>query len=327
MNASPQTRKESAALPVTSAAGWFGWISRSKQLLSAHSTTLLRLACAALFLGRSWQHLFVGTPYRPILFSQPMMEGLVLRFFGMDWTTWATSVAVESNINLATRVIGVVLALCALAALFANARNIWPRVLLCIGSLILAVIAFAVYRDKLLRIGELFELACAVTAPIALLLATRAKPVGDRLLGRCLAVAIAATFGAHGLYAVGYYPRPGDWVTMVMAILGLSEPAAHNLLVIAGILDFAIVVGVMTPGLRAIAAAYAFIWGLLTACARVAAHVSFENIHESGRFWIPETIIRLPNALLPLVLLGLLARLASSARADAHRTLSARNAR
>ncbi|MCW1925016.1 hypothetical protein OKA05_20810 [Luteolibacter arcticus] len=283
-------------------------VQRFLSALAGSTTLVLRWACAALFIGRAWQHLFVGTPYRPILFSQSLMEGFVGTVFGLDWTTWATSPVVESNLALATRFIGVVLALCAVAALVTVPRRTWSRLLLASGTTVLAVIAFAVYRDKLLRVGELFELACAISAPVALLLATRPAGAGGSFLRHGLAVAVAATFAAHGLYAVGYYPLPGEWVTMAMTILRLGEQAAVTFLFAAGVLDFLVALTIFIPRLSVAAAAYAFAWGLLTASARVVANVTPENFHESALFWIPEMLVRLPNALLPLVVLGLLVR-------------------
>ena len=274
--------------------------------LAGSTTTLLRCACAALFLGRAWQHIFIAPPYRPILYSQSLMENFVLKVFGMDWTTWATSPVVEANLKLSSQCIGVFLVLCAVASLMANPRRIWAQVFLGLGAAVLATIAFAVYRDKMLRVGELFELACAVSAPIALFLATRHEIGRDLLLRIWLSVAVAATFAGHGLYAVGFYPRFGEWVTMVMTILHFSEANAAHFLFAAGILDFLVAIGIFIPRLRTTAAVYAAIWGFLTAFARIAANVTLENFHESSIFWIPEALIRLPNFLLPVAIVGFL---------------------
>lgn len=276
--------------------------------LSGSITFILRFACVALFLGRAWQHLFVGTPYRPILFSQPLMEGFVMKVFGLDWTTWATSTVVEANLNLTTQWIGGFFVLCAVAALMSTPRRILAHVCLGLGALFLAVIAFAVYRDKMLRMVEFFELACMIVAPLALILATRREGGHEMLLRHGLPIVMAATFAGHGLYAVGFYPLPGDWVTMVMTILRISEPAAVHLLFVAGVLDFLVAVGVFVPGLRMASAIYAAGWGLMTAVARTVANVGMENFHESAVFWIPETLIRLPNGLIPLVIACLFIR-------------------
>jgi hypothetical protein len=286
---------------VTQRVSWFAALFLS-------TTTILRFACAALFLGRAWQHIFIGSPYRPILYSQSLMENFVLKVFGLDWTTWATSPIVEANLILTTKWIGGFLVICAVAAMTVSSRRIWAQVCLGLGALVLTTIAYAVFRDKMLRVGELFELACAVSAPIALILATRSQNGHETLLRRWICVAVAATFAGHGLYAVGFYPLPGDWVTMVMTILGVSQPTAVNILFAAGILDFIVAIGIFIPHLRMAAAVYAVIWGFLTALARIAANVTFENIHESSIFWFPETLIRFPNFLLPLVIVGFLMR-------------------
>lgn len=276
--------------------------------MAGSTTAFLRFACVALFLGRAWQHLFVGTPYRPIVFSQSLMESFVLKVFDLDWNTWATSTAVEANLGIGTIVIGAFFVLCAVAAVVATPQRIWAHVCLGLGAVLLSVIAFAVYRDKMLRLVEFFELACMVAAPLALLLATRREDGHETLLRRALPFAFAATFAGHGLYAVGYYQLPGEWVTMVMTILRVTEPAAVNFLFAAGILDFVVAIGVFIPGLRIASAVYAAVWGLLTACARTAGNVTAENFHESAVFWIPETLVRVPNGVIPLIIVGFLIR-------------------
>lgn len=285
-------------------------------------TFILRFACVALFLGRAWQHLFIGTPYRPILYSQSLMEKFVLKVFGLDWTTWATSPVVEANLKRSTQCIGAFLALCAAAALLATPRRIWTHVCLGVGALLLAVIAFAVYRDKMLRVVEFFELACMISAPLALMAATRRAGGYETLLRLGLPVVVAATFAGHGFYAVGFYQLPGEWVTMVMTLLRVGEPAAVNLLFTAGVLDFLVAVGIFLPGLRIVSAIYAAGWGLLTALARSVANVGTENFHESAVFWIPETLVRLPNGLIPLVIAGLLIRAVNRSPARRHNPLA-----
>lgn len=236
-----------------------------------------------------------------------MMESFVRNIFGLGWDTWATSPAVEANLILASRVIGAGLVLCAIAALVTTPRRTWTRVMLWLGTAVLAVVAFAICRDKMLRVGEFFELGCAISAPLALLLATRSVGGSARLLRWWLTVAVAATFAAHGLYAIGFYPLPGEWVTMVMTLLRLDEPGAVTFLFAAGIFDFLVAAGIIIPGSRVPAALYAVVWGALTAAARLLANVTPENFRETSIYWIPETLVRLPNCLLPLVVLGLLA--------------------
>jgi hypothetical protein len=236
------------------------------------------------------------------------MEGFVLKVFGLDWTAWATSPVVEANLKLTTQWIGVFFVLCAVAATMATPRRIWTHVCLGMGALVLAVIAFAVYRDKMLRMVEFFELACMISAPLALLSATRREGGQERFLRHGLSAVVAATFAGHGFYAVGFHPLPGEWVTMVMTILHVSEPAAVNLLFAAGVLDFLVAAGIFIPGLRTASAVYAAGWGLLTAAARTRANVQLENFHEAAAFWIPETLVRLPNGLIPLVVAVLLIR-------------------
>lgn len=40
--------------------------------------------------------------------------------------------------------------------------------------------------------------------------------------------AISATFIGHGLYAVGYYPMPGNFLEMTMRSLSIGKPRRGN---------------------------------------------------------------------------------------------------
>jgi hypothetical protein len=272
---------------------------------------LLRWSCFALFLGRAWQHFVLSPPYRAFLWSQELMEQAVLRFLGMDWTTYATSPAVNDGITLAIRVLGGAYLLFAVAALLASSTRAWTRATLWIAAGFVSVLALAVTKDKLWMPGEFFEFACQLAAPMALALLCRRAPAGENPdacppPARLLRFAVAATFAAHGLYAVGFLPAPGEWTTMIMTILRTGEPTAVGILRAAGWMDFVVALLILTPRADRWAAVYAAAWGLLTALARPLAFVTPDAAAEGLRYWLPEMLVRLPNAAVPAALLALL---------------------
>jgi len=246
------------------------------------------------------------------------MEGIVNTILRMDWTTYATSPHVEAAITLAIQLVGGFLLLAVLAAFLVTKQRRWAQAVLILASALLSILAWAVFHDRMLRIGEILEQAISVTVPLCLVALARrtvAAPnpeephadvrgaIGPARIVLLMKCVIAATFAGHGLYAVGLYPVPGEWVTMVMAILRLSEPGAFTFLWIAGVLDFAVAVLVFVPGRTArIALLYAAFWGAATALARSLAFVGIENFAESARYWFPETFVRLPHAGVPLAL-------------------------
>ena len=119
-------------------------------------------------------------------------------------------------------------------------------------------------------------------------------------------IAIAFTFSAHGLYAIGFYPQPGVFVDMLINILHLSETTAKTFLVVAGILDFVLAIGIFIPRIAQYFLIYAAVWGGLTALARVWAnfYLAFpiDSLHQN----LHETLYRLPHMLIPLAVLYIL---------------------
>ncbi len=273
---------------------------------------LLRWACVALFLGRAWQHLRWDAPYRALLWSQETMEGVIAVVVGMSWETYATSPEVAAAIATGVQVIGLFFVLCAVAAGCCSPTRRWTHFVLAAGALALTFLAYVTYRDRLYRIGEFAEYACQFTLPLLLVLWTRGA-VSGALLGNLLRVAIACTFVGHGLYAVGLYPTPGDWVTMTMGLTGLGDAAAMTFLRIAGVLDFVVAAALFVGPVARSAALYAAVWGLLTAVARVAAFVRWDSFADTASQWVFETLVRLPHAALPLALFWLLRARAASA--------------
>lgn len=84
---------------------------------------------------------------------------------------------------------------------------------------------------------------------------------------------------------------------------GWSEGAALEFLYLVGALDLLVAAAVLAPArLAKPALAYAAIWGLLTALARGAAFIRWENLSDSTAQWLHEVVMRLPHAAVPAVL-------------------------
>ena len=114
-------------------------------------------------------------------------------------------------------------------------------------------------------------------------------------------IAVALTFAGHGLYAIGFYPVPGHFVDMMIMSLHVEESTAVGLLQWAGWIDLIIALLILVPFVYPYAALYAFAWGILTAIARVWSNYDATLPLDSLYQWVPETLVRLPNALVPLV--------------------------
>ena len=266
---------------------------------------IARISTFFIFIGRAYQHIFRDAPYRALLWSEDLLSGIVENLFHITWEEYVTDLTIADNIYLGIKVVGVFYLFCAIFTIFANiSYKILGRLFLLGGAFGLTILALLYSKEKFFHVGQFFEYAIQILSPVILylLLFTEVEIKRIRLLAL---IAIALTFSCHGLYAIGYYPRPGTFITMTMNILPLSEPSAHTLLKIAGIMDFVIAIGIFIPKTSFISLIYAFIWGLLTALARVVGHFYIDFLWDTIHQWLWEMIIRLPHGLIPLFVIVL----------------------
>jgi len=178
-------------------------------------------------------------------------------------------------------------------------------VTLWLTSGLLVVLALLYCKEKFFHVGQFFEYASQFTTPLFLYMVLFRK-INIKYLSIGIKVAIALTFICHGLYAYGYYPRPGNYVDMTLNILPIREPTAHLFLKIMGVLDFVVAAAIFIPKVQVPALIYTFIWGGMTALARIVAHIDFDMFWASVNQWIFEVFIRVPHAGLPLIMLIIL---------------------
>lgn len=128
------------------------------------------------------------------------------------------------------------------------------------------------------------------------------KDVKIDTLGLYMRVAVALTFAGHGLYAIGFYPVPGHFIDMIIMAFHVQENTAVVLLQWAGWLDLIVALLILAPFVYRYAALYAFACGILTAIARVWSNydptLPFGSLYQ----WLPETLVRIPNAIIPLAI-------------------------
>lgn len=266
---------------------------------------LLKITCFALFLGRAWQHLFWDAPIRTLLWDESLMSGVITGLFGIPWKDYATSMSTDAIIQGIIRGFGIFYLLMAVLVLMVHTKLKFAKPLLYLSSILLAFLAFLYCKEKFFHFAQFFEYTIQVISPILLAnVIFNPERLSSRNLVFVFKTSIALTFAAHGMYAIGYYPRPGVFVDMTINILGISEPMAHNFLGAAGILDFAAAVMIFIPRLSFWGIAYCVIWGFLTAFARTWANLDLgpSTVNLLHQF-LPQTVYRLPHGLLPLALL------------------------
>jgi len=262
----------------------------------------LKISCFLIFIGRAYQHLFWDAPFRSLLWDQNLLEPLVDFFFNMNWKDYVTNLSIDKNIQFFIKAHGFLYAICAVISLFikANTHRIF-KIIIAIGSFSLILLSLLQTKEKFYHFAMFFEHAIQFGAPILLLYFLKTKSIFKLIIPLKLIIAVA--FTCHGLYAIGtIYPLPANFVTMTLNILPINEPNAKTLLLIAGILDFAIAICLFIPKLAKPFLLYATIWGLATAFARILSgftyDISLSNIHQ----YLYLTVYRIPHGLIPLLL-------------------------
>ena len=261
---------------------------------------LVQAAAVTVFAGRAWQHLFWDAPFRTLLWDQSWMEPVISGLFGVTWAEYVRSPAVDAGIQASITAFGFLYLLTALVALFVDRLSrSWGR-LLWLGAAGLLLLACLYWKEKFWNVGQLLEYALQVGAPL-LLYHLRYRGGWTAPFLFVVKLLIAVTFVCHGLYAVGYYPRPGVFVQMILDSLATDETTALRLLDVAGYLDFALAIGIFLPRRVALPfLAWAVVWGFLTAVARTYANFYPAFWTEALHQYLPQTVMRLPHTLIPL---------------------------
>ena len=262
----------------------------------------IQIAVVAVFAGQAWLHFSVGAPYRALLWDETWMQP-VLQLLGWQWSDYIQSERVDAGISVFTKVMGGLFVICALVALFINKLPYSVSKLLWLGAFGLLLLALLQFKARFFHAGQLLEYALQFSSPVFLLWLYQAQPPSKNMLF-AWKIAVSLTFICHGLYAVNYYPRPGNFTEMTMNILHLSEMQAIQALQIAGILDFTASVLLFLPfPAESLALCYMVLWGFLTSIAKPWTYLQLDFLTETTLRWLPEVFIRFPHFLVPLALL------------------------
>jgi len=291
--------------------------------LERRALLTLWLAAALSALGRAWTHFTGERPYWSLFWSEELLAA-PLGALGVSWDVFVESERVERALSGLTTALAlgfVVAALrVALAALEVARAGAPPRARGGLRAALWALVGLqALYvgthwLGHSLHMPIWLEYATHVALPWLCLrvgfapLAPRARRLARAPI-TVTRLAITCTFVGHALYALGVYPVPSDFVVMLMTTLGCAEGVARVLLSAAGALDLLAAAWAWTPRalvrLRWAALWYMTLWGLLTALARVLGHWDTATPSEVVWQWLPEVLLRLQHALVPLWLLTL----------------------
>ncbi|NQY04676.1 MAG: hypothetical protein HRT68_00355 [Flavobacteriaceae bacterium] len=268
---------------------------------SSQKIKLLKWASFLIFIGRGYQYLFWDAPFRAFLWDESLLEPVVNSLLDMSWQEYASNLTFDKRVNIAITINGFLFLIAGIASLLINEKNKkWLRIPIFIGGVFLVILSLLLTKEKFYHLAMFFEHAIQFGTPFALLyyLKNESKP---KLLF-VLKILIAFTFTCHGIYALGkVYPMPGDFVTMTINILPITEASAIKFLFVAALLDFLVALLIFIPKTAKIALIYAGIWGLLTALARIVANFSFDFPWQTLHQNLYHVIYRIPHGLIPII--------------------------
>lgn len=268
---------------------------------------LLQLASFGVFMGHGWEHLLNGGPYRAFFLNDSIMQGLA-ESIGYQWINLLQDPTVDAVIMQGGRALGLLFVIAAIVSCFAQKLpKFVNRIFLIGGAVLLFFYAFCLFLEKGQLIGLWLEYTAQFTSPL-LLFAALYWSISSPKMIFSLKVIIAITFVCHGLFAMGYYPRPGHFVDMMIYGFGIKESAAHQVLFYIGILDIVIAILFFVPVQFLVYSAltYAFIWGFLTSIARMVTTFQADLFFSSLNQNIPEFLFRFPHFLLPFIVILLI---------------------
>jgi len=262
-----------------------------------------------MFLGKAWEHIRWGGHFRDFYYNPQGFGGWFAEFLGISFKQFYNDHFYEHILLYFADGVGVLFLLSAVVISFYERLSKF-KWLIYIAMFFLLISYLGLFMSKHFeQWGMLFEHSSQFVFPILFMLYYHKREKPFYYLG---VASIALTFLCHGLYAVGYYPQPGNYADMMIVGFHITEDTARQALIYIGYLDFIFSLLVLYPvfsfsnkiGLRIVKGAliYGFVWGFVTAFARV--YVTFDAVmvlHWMDQYWM-EFLIRIPHFIVPFVL-------------------------
>lgn len=264
----------------------------------------LQIGVVTLFLGRAWQYLYWDAPYRVLLWDENWMRPIIESIFNLSWESYVTNLKIDQGIQNFIRATGILFLIAAFAAIFIKKWKKVAFVMLWMGAINLAFLAFLLSKDRFFQIPQFFEYSLQWSAPVFLIFFYKKESLTLRLF-LWMKIATALTFICHGIYAIGLgnVQRAFEFTQMTISILHTDESGAILFLKIVGILDLLVGLLLFLPGkISLIAAGYLTFWGGVTTAARIYAHFSPEQFSVLLFQFVHEALYRCVHFIVPAML-------------------------
>lgn len=270
--------------------------------MNKHLLLLLKFTCICFFIGRGWEHFSFNPPYRVFLWNEDLLGGFINMFTPITWQEYVESIKINAFIDLCIQGIGVFYLVMAFVTVFIKSWHKKLAKFYFLASFMMAFLAFTLFVDKGFRIGQFIEQSLQILTPSLFALVYLYKIEIKNLINP-IKIAIAFTFIGHGLFAVGFYPVPGNFVDMCISFFGFSETEAFAFLRMIGAIDLGCALLLFLPKLEYVALIFMSIWGSATASARILSNIDSDLLNMSISQWWFELVYRIPHGFIPVMLL------------------------
>ena len=274
----------------------------------------IRYSAVLMLLGRAYQHIRWGGPFRDIFYDPQGFGGWYANFIDTPLKDIYNDHFYENFLSYFSDFVGIVFLITAVVILGYERLSKLKGFIYASTALLALVFYGFLYGKNLDQYGMFFEHSAQLVFPLIFVWSYQRK---TRLVNIIGSFAIAITYLCHGLYAYGYYPQPGHFADMMILGFGMTEDFARDLLVSIGIVDFVfaliVILGIYLKHyannssslmlLLKVNLWYGVIWGLLTSLARV--YTSYTDgmfLHWMDQYFL-EFLVRVPHFALPYVLL------------------------
>lgn len=272
--------------------------------------SLLKLCAFLVFIGRAYQFYFFGAPFRAFFWDEALLSPVVEGLSNYSWYDYATSLTVNTWITNFTKLCSFILVVSAFTCLFWDriTSSFFKKSITSISLFILLFLGICMSKYREFGALEFFELSIQIAICLIFFLNNNISKINKKQLTLWLKIAVAFTFIAHGVFAMGLFYLPGHFVDMTIKIIDVSETEAKLFLHIVGALDILFSILLFIPKLAKYALIYIIAWGLLTAMARLVYGFNQNFILESFHNYSYLVLYRLPHGLIPLTIFLLITK-------------------
>lgn len=260
---------------------------------------VIRLGAFLCFAGWTWVHFYWEGPYGILIWQDSTFE--IAQRWGVSWEEFVGTGGNDGLVQRWLARIGWLYLVCALLTLTVRRKAVFQMAGLLAGSGLLCILSYAKYVGAQRQLPMLVEHGGQALMPVLLVVAI-AWGSRHRATIMVAMTAFVMTFAGHGSYAFGLWPTPATFHAMINVCLGVEFETSRAILRVAGLLDFAVCLGILVPLLRRWCAFYAVGWGFLTAIARPVAGMSWQLNYWGADQFLHEAVLRTPHFIIPLYL-------------------------